>query len=315
MQTTRNTTAFIEADVHSQFILTHLQDGLLPSSFYRDVSDFGHGEVLNIKTIGTAQLQEVEEDTPLVYSPIETGVVQMRITDYTGDAWYITDKLRQDGSQIEVLLAQRAAETTRAIQENFETRAFETINAAQTPNNANSVNGFAHRFLATGTNETITTADLIKMKVAFDKADVPYGGRIAVVDPIVSASLTMAFQGVYNVDSNPTMQRILEGSFTRDHSFVMELFGWNIMTSNRLPRVAVGSEFSNTKAGVANIFLSVESDQSKSLMAAWRQQPRTEFERNKDKQRDEFVTTCRFGLGVQRLDTIGVIITSATDVE
>jgi len=49
------------------------------------VSDFGAGEVLNIKTIGEAQIQEVEEDVALTYSPIETGEVELRISDYVGD--------------------------------------------------------------------------------------------------------------------------------------------------------------------------------------------------------------------------------------
>jgi len=85
--TTSSNRAFIEAEQYSSFILEHMHDGMLPGSFYRDVSDFGNGEVLNIKTIGEAQIQEVAEDSPLVYSPIETGEVELRITDYVGDAY------------------------------------------------------------------------------------------------------------------------------------------------------------------------------------------------------------------------------------
>ncbi len=48
MQLTTNTTAFIEAQQYSQFILMNLHDGLLPGTFYRDVSDFGQGTTLNI---------------------------------------------------------------------------------------------------------------------------------------------------------------------------------------------------------------------------------------------------------------------------
>ena len=58
-QNTGNTTAFIEAQQYSQFILQNLHDGLLPDMFTRDVSDFGTGTTLNIKTVGTATLQEV----------------------------------------------------------------------------------------------------------------------------------------------------------------------------------------------------------------------------------------------------------------
>lgn len=249
-----------------------------------------------------------------MYSAIETGNVTLSITDYVGDAWYVTDKMRQDGAQIEQLLAARGREAVRAIQENFETRALAVLNAGQTANAANSINGFAHRFIATGTNETLSLADLIKMKLAFDKAEVPYAGRVAIVDPVVGATLSSLFQATAHVDSNPLMQEILNNGFDRDHQYIMHLFGWNIMSSNRLPDVAASTEFSNAGASKANIFLNVADDQTKALMVAWRQQPRVEGERNKDKQRDEFVQTARYGLGVQRVDTLGVIITSATAI-
>jgi len=89
MQLTSNTRAFIEAEQYSSFILTNLHDGLLPETFYRNVSDFGSGETLHIKTIGAATLQELSEDTPFTYNPIDTGEVTLSITDYVGDAWYV----------------------------------------------------------------------------------------------------------------------------------------------------------------------------------------------------------------------------------
>lgn len=85
MITTQTNPQFIEAQQYSKFILENMKDGLLPDNFYRDVSDFGNGTVLNIKTIGEAQIQEIEEDSPIFYSPIESGNIQLRITDYVGD--------------------------------------------------------------------------------------------------------------------------------------------------------------------------------------------------------------------------------------
>jgi len=85
MITTVSNRAFIEAEQYSDFILENMHDGLLGTMFYRNVSDFQKGEVLNIKTLGEAQIQEVEEDAPIKFSPIETGEVELRITDYVGD--------------------------------------------------------------------------------------------------------------------------------------------------------------------------------------------------------------------------------------
>jgi hypothetical protein len=42
--------------------------------------------------------------------------------------------------------------------------------------------------------------------------------------------------------------------------------------------------------------------------------PKTEGERNKDRARDEFVVRCRYGFGIQRVDTLGGIVTSATAI-
>ena len=63
-QLTGNTTAFIEASQYSQFILENLHDYLLPEGMWRDVTDFGSGTTLNIKTVGSVTIQDAAEDGP-----------------------------------------------------------------------------------------------------------------------------------------------------------------------------------------------------------------------------------------------------------
>lgn len=311
MQLTVNTRAFIESEQYSAFILTNLHDGLLPSTFYRDVSDFGSGETLNIKTIGSVTIQEAEEDTPLVYNPIETGNITFRITEYKGDAWFVTDDLREDGTNIDRLMAERAAESTRAIQEVFETDFLKTVGDYYQANTGpNLVNGFAHAIVSSGANNAFELDALIKMKLAFDKANVPVAGRVFICDPIVEASLNTMVTVTHDVTDFG--KQILEGGFGRDHTFLMNLYGWNIITSNRLPRGNFDDGTTQITGGVANIFMSVLDDQTKPVMGAWRRMPKTEGERNKDRARDEFVTRCRYGFGVQRVDTMGIYVTSET---
>lgn len=312
MQLTDNSRAFIESEVYSQFILLNLHDGLLPDSFYRNVSDFASGETLHIKSIGTVTIQEAEEDTPLVYNPIETGEITFKITQYKGDAWYVTDDLREDGSQIDQLMAARASESTRAIQEVFETSFLKTVGdyyvASATPH---AVNGFAHLIPATSTNKTLQLSDLIKMRLAFDKANVPAEGRIMIVDPIVEATLN----GLVTIthDVTPFGQQLLENGMARGQKFVMNLFGWDILTSNRLPQ-GTWTDGTTSVTGVLNIAMCVLDDQTKPVIGAWRRTPKTEGERNKDKARDEFVVRCRYGFGIQRVDTLGGIVTSSTAI-
>jgi hypothetical protein len=59
----------------------------------------------------------------------------------------------------------------------------------------------------------------------------------------------------------------------------------------------------------------IADDGVKPLMCAWREMPSVESDRNMKMKRDEFVQSCRFGQGIQRDDTLGVIITSALNFE
>ena len=311
MQVTSNSQAFIEAEQYSSFILNNLHDGLLPQTFYRNVSDFGSGTTLHIKTVGSVTIQEAAEDTPLVYNPIESGEVSLQITNYVGDAWYVTDDLREDGSQIEQLMSARSVESTRALQETFESRFLSVCNSAQTNANANAINGFAHRIASAETNNVFALKHLIAMRLAFDKANVPDSGRVFICDPVVEATLN----GLVTItnDVSPFGEMILKEGMARGQRFVMQLFGWDIITSNRLPTGTFSDGTTSVTGGVANIFMCVLDDNTKPIMAAWRRMPKVEGERNKDRARDEFVTRCRWGMGPQRVDTLGVLITSASN--
>ena len=307
-----NSTAFIESEQYSAFILRNLNDGLLPSTFYRNVSDFGSGSTLHIKTIGAVTVQDGAEEVPFEYTPIESGEVTMTITDYVGDAWYVTDELREDGSSVEALMAARSAESTRAIQEVFESRFLAKAQSLQTNANPNAVNGFAHRISSTASGNVMQLSDIIKLKLAFDKANVPMAGRVLIVDPVTAA--TLDGQVSIGRDVTPFAERILQNGFAREHQYLMNLYGFDIITSNRLPQGTFSDGTTSVSNAVANIAMCVADDNTKPVMGAWRRMPRVEGERNKDLRRDEFVTSSRWGFGGQRVDTLGVYITSAVNV-
>lgn len=314
MQLTSNTRAFIEAEQYSSFILMNLHDGLLGEQFYRDVSDFQSGDTLHIKTVGSVTIQDAAEDTPLTYSPIETGEITFVLTDYIGDAWYVTDDLRDDGTNIDMLMAERAAESTRAIQEHIETRMLATAAAAYDGvAGPYLVNGFAHKIVSAVANNIFQLSHLIRMRLAFDKANVPAEGRVFVADPVVEATLN----GLVTITSDvtPFGANILANGLARGMRIVGSLYGWDIVLSNRLAVVASANDGTTTLANaIANLFFCVADDQTKPLMFAWRRMPKVEGERNKDRARDEFVTRSRFGWGVQRMDTLGVLYTHATNI-
>lgn len=322
-QVTTNTQAFIEAQQYSSFIIENLHDGLLPGQFYRNVSDFQNGTQLNVKVVGDVTIQDLEEDKAVGYTPIDTSTVPLFITDYVGDGWYVTDDLREDGSQIEQLMAMRAMSATRAIQENFESSYLRVAGiGAQTLANPNKINGFDHRWVADAAADNsykIGLSDFIDMKLSFDKANVPQAGRIALVDPVVEATLNKLAAN-FNVDRNPQFQALLEQGFAKDKKFLFNLLGWDIYTTNRLARTQSAEAITHNgvaetgPAGlVANVFMNVLDDQTKPIMGAWRRMPSVEGERNKDLRRDEFATSARWGFGKQRGESLGVVLTSETN--
>lgn len=269
-----------------------------------------HGDTLHIKTIGSVTLQEAEEDTALVYNPIESGEITFQITEYKGDAWYVTDDLREDGNQIETLMAARATEHTRAVQEQFET---DFLAAAAAPFAAASdgmpINGFNHFIVSAMSNNIFSLDHLIEMRLAFDKANVPAAGRVFIVDPVVEATLNKNVS-ITN-DVTPFAENILRQGLAAGQRFISNWFGWDIMTSNRLYQGAA-DDGTTSITGVFNIFMCILDDQTKPVMGAWRRMPRVEGERNKDRARDEFVDRCRYGFGIQRIDTLGCVVTSPT---
>lgn len=312
--------AFVEAQQYSQFILDNLHDVLLPEGMWRDVSDFGSGQTLNIKTVGTVTLQDAAEDVPLVFNPIDKGSITLSITDYVGDAWRVTDELREDGSQIDTLMSMRAMESTRAFGEQHETKFLAAADFSATATDVYTVNGRPHRWVA-GDNTTriIRLADFIAMKLSFDKAGVPQAGRIAIVDPAVEATINTLVLNVTSVNNNPQFEGLMTTGFASSHRFVRNIMGFDVYTSNFL-KTKTSSEALNASAyglptdtaeigDVANIFMCVADDGCKPIMHAWRRMPKTEGWRDEETRSDKFQVTSRFGFGVQRKDTLGVVYT------
>ncbi len=311
MQLTTNTTAFIEQLIYSDYILSNLHDGLLGEQFYRNVGDFGSGDTLNIPVIGSVTIQDGAENEAFVYSPIDTGRVTLQINKYKGDAWFVSDEMREDGTNIDALMTARSVESTRAIQEDFETDFLSVCNAAQTDANANLINGFAHRLASAETNNVFSTDHLVNMRLAFDKANVPAQGRVFIADPVVEATLNK----LVNITTDVTSfaEGILRAGMSSGMRFVGQLYGFDVVLSNRLATGNLGDGTTSVTGAVANVAMCVADDQCKPIMAAWRRQPRVEGERNKDLGRDEYVVSARWGIGAQRVDTLGIIITSATN--
>lgn len=210
-------------------------------------------------------------------------------------------------------MAARGTESTRAMQERFETDFLATAASPFTATSATDgvpVNGFKHFVVSAEANNIFTLNHLIDMRLAFDKANVPASGRVFIVDPVVEATLNKKV--TITQDVSPFGEAILRKGLASGQRFLGEWFGWTLIVSNRLYRGAANDGTTTLADGIFNLAMCVLDDQTKPLMAAWRRHPRVEGERNKDRRRDEFVTTARYGFGIQRIDTLGCVVTSPT---
>lgn len=316
---TANQAPLIKAQVFSEFLLEQINDGFLPDSISRDVTDFGDGESLTIPVLGETTIRDYTEDTAVQYDALDSGTVGLVISEYVSAASYVTRKLQQDGYKAAALEASIPKEHLRLVRERWETDLLAVANQ-QTLADPNTVNGFDHRWVAGSgtTTGVLTLTDIAYAKLVFDKAYVPDEGRVLIVDPIVEASLNQEVGGQAFIN-NPQFEGIVNTGFAKSMRFVRNIYGFDIWCSNRLPRVASetidgGPQASSTAItnGVVNIGMCILDDQHKPFMSAMRQNPVTDGEFNKDFQRDEYVTTARWGHGLQRAETLLAIIASET---
>lgn len=320
---TANTSALIRAQVYSETILDEIEGGYLPEGIHRDVSDFQDGDTLYIPTFGEVILRDIQEDKDIPVDSVDTGQLTLTISEYVGAGNYLTDKVKQDSYKLREFEATLVPKHLRAIRQRYETDLLATAND-QTTGAANAINSYAHRFIASGTNQVIQPEDFIYAKLAMDKADVPDEGRILIVDPLVEATLN-SLTNLVNVSNNPMFEGIVNTGFAKSMRFLKNIFGFDIYVSNRLPAVTsesidastatigVGapSGSSSVAAGVVNQFMCVADDMVKPYMGAWREMPSTEGARNARRKRDEFFTTARWGFGIQRPQCLISLLTSS----
>lgn len=314
---TSNSSALIKAQVFSEFLLEQIHDGFLPDGLHRDVSDFGDGETLYIPVLGETTLRDYVEGSPAQYDPVDSGQITLSITEYVQAGAAVTRKLQQDGYKAAALEAAIPKEHFRLIQERYETDLL-SQQSKQTAADPNTINSFAHRWVAASTTTgIISLEDFLYAKLSLDKANIPEGGRLAIVDPIVEASLNnlVAAQAFTN---NPQFEGIVNTGFGRSHRFVRNIYGFDVWVSNRLATIADetinGGPHASSKqvtTGVANIFGCFADDQCKPFMGAWRQMPHVDAEFNKDFQQDEYLTTARWGFGLQRPESLIAVLTKA----
>ncbi len=315
MDTSALTAAFIRAEIWSTELKEVLEDELVAQQWVDWMSEFPDGDQFNIPSLGQAEVDDYVENRDVEYTPLDVGEFTFAITEYKSSATYITRKALQDTFYMNQIVSAFVPKQHRALMEAVELDIFELQSAdlktgGQTTGNANVINGADHRFVATGTNETMAPEDFAKALYALQKANVPTTNLIAIVDPSVEFKLN-TLSNLANVSNNPKWEGIIAEGLSTGMRFVKNIYGFDVWTSNNLADANETIGGLTTLAGKANVFFSAVPDVLP-FKGAWRQMPIVDAEFNKDKQREEHVTTGRYGLKLFRPENL-VVVLSDTD--
>ena len=308
---TGNNEHLIRSQIWSTQLKEVLEDELFAMKYVDMLEGFPDGDTFNIPSIGQAEVRDYDEGQAIQYTAMDTGNFTFTITEYKSSATYIYNKFKQDTFYMNQLVSSFVPKMQRALMKAFEVDVLETGPDGQTASDTNTINGAYHRWVASGTNEVITVEDYAKALYALQKANVPATNLVAIVDPSVEYELN-TLTNLANVSNNPRWEGIVSSGMSSGMKFIKNIYGFDTYVSQNLKSSiseTIGSDSVTT--GVANVFFSAAPDVLP-IVGSIRQPVKVESEYNKDMQRDEYVTTKRYGLKLYRPENM-VVVLSDTD--
>lgn len=312
--TTDTNVHLIRSNVWTSDLKELLEAELYAQRYVNWLDTFPDGDTWNQPSIGQAEVSNYAEDQPIRYTAMDTGNFTFTITDYVQSGTYITNQMKQDSYVSNQIVAEFVPSQNRAIMADLETKILNIGPANQTASNNNTINGARHRFVGSGTNETITPEDFAKARYALVKANVPMTNLVAIVDPSVEYALSTMIN-LTNVSFNPQWEGIVRDGMSTGMHFRMNIYGWDVYTSQYLHTNTTTETIDTVtaSAGVANLFFSATPG-IMPFMGAVRQPVKVDSKYNMDRQRDEFATTMRYGLGFHRPENMVVILTDTDQI-
>lgn len=313
MFATNMTDHLIRSNLWSGKIKEFFEADLIGMRYVDWITDFPDGDVLNIPSIGQAEVHNFAEGQKVIYNSMDTGNFTFSITDYLQSGMYITEKMKQDSYYAGQLTSRFVPKMRRAINTRMEVDMLSIAPEGQTSSNANTINGAAHRWVASGTSETIDITDFAKAKYSLQKAHVPAVGLTAIVDPSVEYKLN-TLTGLLDVSYNPKWEGMITTGFAPNNlRFIRNIYGFDVYVSDYLKDVNESIGGKTTTAGKANLFFSA-APEALPFVGAVRQQPKVDSEYNKDEQREEYVVTARYGFGLYRPEAVCVVLSDTDQV-
>lgn len=320
-----NMDALIRSELWSNQLKDVLQDTLQAQSYIRWLDNFPDGNQLTIPSIGSIlSPHDYTEDTAVQYDALDTGEFTFTINNYLQTGTYITNKAKQDMFYMNELVSSFVPKMQRGIMERLEVDILKegqprtgTPAGYQVVSNSNLINGAPHRWVGQDTvnsKRVIGPEDFALALHSLKKANVPQTNLVAIVDPSVEYVLNTS-ANLVNVSNNPRWEGIVADGIATGMRFVKNVYGFDVYTSNFLPlsgadqtgAVETINSVASTGSSVANLFFSASSEVLP-FVGAWRQMPKVDGEYNKDFQREEYVTTARYGTKIYRPENLITVL-------
>jgi hypothetical protein len=308
----------IRGEIWSQNLKEQFEDTLQAVKYVDWMDAFPDGDQFTIPSVGQAEVQNYVEDSAVQYRAMDTGEFIFTITEYLQSGHYMTVKMQQDSMYAAKVMAGFVPKQHQAIMERVE-RDVLNLAMSQTLSAPNAINGADHRWVGSGTNETIALRDFAKARFSLQKANVPMRNLVAIVDPSVGYALDVSTNLVNISNPNPLWADIIEKGFVTGMHFIKNVYGFDVYVSNFLADAnetitETGGSARTTAAGKANVFFANLGGDWLPFKGAWRQQPKVDSKFNQDRQRDEYVTTARYGVKLYRPENMVVVLTDTDQI-
>jgi len=304
----------VRANLWSNQVKEVLLDELMGTKYVDMITDFPDGDTLNIPSIGQAEVLDYAEGQGIKYTGMDTGNFTFTINKYKSSATYITEKMKQDSFYMSRLVSSFVPKQARAISKAMEIDIMTLGPDGQTASNLNTINGANHRWVGSGTNEVISLTDFAKARYALQKANVPMTNLVAIVDPSVEYTLSTLTGSSTAMQYNPRWEGIVSSGISTGMKFITNVYGFDVYVSQNLKSgIAETVNSVSVTTGVANLFFSAAPDVLP-FVGSIRQAPKVDSDYNKDFQREEYVTTCRYGFKLFRPENMVVVLTDTDQV-
>ena len=314
---TSNSQALIVSEIWADEIEDILHEKLLDVNIAR-VVDFPDGDKLTIPSVGTPVVRSRPEQGDFTFDNLDTGEISIILRDevYAGNA--ISKKLRQDSRWISNVGAMLPAEQARAIMERYQTDLLALGNAQFAgQGDPNVINGVPHRFVGTGTDQTMDVTDFSRVNYVMTQSKMPMGGMIGIIDPSVAHHLE-TITNISNISNNPRWEGIVESGIAPDMQFVRSVYGIDLFVSNLLAdaneTINAGGGARSTTAGKCNMFMNVSDMGLLPFVVAWKEMPTTKSFIDDYNDDLNTATTARWGNGLVRDENLVCVLANADKV-